>query len=130
MLAAAQRSYSGCLQYKENVRDARATLRGNSGSDVDVTYVADWHEHPGFIDANADHVRAALMELPEDVRRDARVVFTAHSIPTSMAARYPYEEQLRDRRRGWSRRLSTGATGRSSSRAGAGVPRILGSSRT
>jgi len=95
VLAAAQRSYSGCLQYKENVRDARATLRGSSGSDMEVTDVADWHEHPGFIDANADHVRAALMELPEDVRRDARVVFTAHSIPTSMAARYPYEEQLR-----------------------------------
>ena len=27
VLAAAHRSYSGCLQYKENVRDARAALR-------------------------------------------------------------------------------------------------------
>src|SRR6187399_2430886 len=55
VLAAAQRSYSGCLQYKENVRDARAAI--NSGTDV--VYVGDWHEHPGFIEANADHIRVA-----------------------------------------------------------------------
>jgi ferrochelatase len=95
VLAAAQRSYSGCLQYKENVRDARATLRSQAAHDIDVTYVADWHEHPGFIEANADHLRQALGQLPAAVRDTARVVFTAHSIPSSMAARYPYEAQLR-----------------------------------
>ena len=25
---------------------------------AEITYVGDWHEHPGFIEANADHVRA------------------------------------------------------------------------
>lgn len=94
LLAAAQRSYSGCAQYKENVRDARATLRARGLADVEVVYVNDWHEHPGFIAANADHVREAIARLPGDLQDPARLVFTAHSIPVSMAARYPYERNL------------------------------------
>jgi len=95
VLAAAQRSYSGCLQYRENVRDARLALVATGAPAVDVTYVGDWHEHPGFIAANADHVRQAFDRLPADRRDRARLIFTAHSIPSPMAARYPYEAQLR-----------------------------------
>lgn len=94
VLASAQRSYSGCLQYRENVRDARAAIVGGGLVDVDVTYVSDWHQHPGFIDAHVDHIRAAQARLPSSVRERARIVFTAHSIPRSMAAQYPYERQL------------------------------------
>jgi ferrochelatase len=95
VLSAAQRSYSGCLQYRENVRDARAVLTRNGSRDVDVVYVGDWFEHPGFIAANAEHVAHAFARLPADRRAGARLVFTAHSIPTAMAAPYPYERQLR-----------------------------------
>jgi protoporphyrin/coproporphyrin ferrochelatase len=95
LLAAAQRSYSGCLQYKENVRDARLAVSGGGARPPEIVYVADWHEHPGFIEANADHIRAAIDRLPPDRRARARLVFTAHSIPVSMAARYPYEANLR-----------------------------------
>lgn len=95
ILAAAQRTYSGCLQYKENVRDARAAIVKSGSRDVEVVYVGDWHEHPGFIEANVDHVRQAFARLPADKRDRARLIFTAHSIPTTMAAQYPYERQLR-----------------------------------
>jgi ferrochelatase len=94
ILAAAQRTYSGCLQYKENVRDARAALVKTGAHDVDIVYVGDWHAHPGFIDANVDHVRQAFARLPADKREGARLVFTAHSIPVAMAQAYPYEKQL------------------------------------
>jgi ferrochelatase len=96
VLAAAQRTYSGCLQYKENVRDARAAVTANGLADIDIVYVGDWHLDPGFIDANADHVRQAYARLPRELRERARLVFTAHSIPRSMAAQYPYEHQLRE----------------------------------
>jgi ferrochelatase len=95
VLAAAQRSYSGCAQYRENVRDARAALIASGAPPIDITYVGDWHQHPGFIEANADHVQRALERLPADRRTRARLIFTAHSIPTSMAEWYPYEAQLR-----------------------------------
>lgn len=94
-LAAAHRSYSSCTQYRENVRDARAEVARAGLSDVDITYVGDWHLHPGFIDSNADRVEAALRTLPRDLAARARLVFTAHSIPDSMARRYPYAEQYR-----------------------------------
>ena len=94
VLASAQRSYSGCLQYRDNVREARSAIAGAGLGTLDVTYVSDWHLHPGFIDAHVDHVRAALARLPAPLRDRARIVFTAHSIPQSMAAEYPYERQL------------------------------------
>ena len=95
-IAAAHRSYSSCTQYRENVDAARATLRTAGLDDVEIVYVGDWHVHPGFIEANADHVRDALARLPVDVRDRARLIFTAHSIPVSMAEKFPYERQLKE----------------------------------
>jgi protoporphyrin/coproporphyrin ferrochelatase len=92
-IAAAHRSYSGCLQYRENVRDARATLAGKGLPDVEIVYVRDWHTDPGYIDASAQEAERAVRSLPDSVRRRATLVFTAHSIPASMAASYPYERQ-------------------------------------
>lgn len=94
VIAAAHRSYSSCTQYKENVADARRALVEAGLPDVQVTYVNDWHLSPGFIEANADHVAAAVQRLPSDVCREAELVFTAHSIPLSMAQTYPYQAQL------------------------------------
>jgi ferrochelatase len=92
-IAAAQHSYSSCQQYRENVAAARAELRGD-GRDVSVTFSGSWFDHPLWIAANAAHVREALARLPESLREHARLVFTAHSIPTSMAEGSRYREQL------------------------------------
>jgi len=94
-ITAAQHSYSSCQQYRENVGAARAELR-RDGQDVDVTFVGSWYDHPLFIAANAAHVRTAIDRLPTAVRDAARLVFTAHSIPTTMAASSRYEQQLRE----------------------------------
>jgi ferrochelatase len=94
VIAAAHRSYSSCTQYRENVADARAEVRRAGLADVEMTYASDWFAHPLFIEANADRLRAALETLPADVQAGAEIVFTAHSIPESMAARYPYQAQF------------------------------------
>jgi ferrochelatase len=96
VVAAAYRSYSSCTQYRENVEGAREALRRSGSPDVAVTYVSDWHLHSGFIDANVANIDEALASLPADAQGAARIVFTAHSIPMSMADKYPYQEQLRD----------------------------------
>jgi ferrochelatase len=95
-IAAAQRSYSSCTQYRENVAEARAALRNTGLADVEVTYVGDWHAHPGFIEANADNILAARASLPADLQGAARIVFTAHSIPSAMAERFPYQRHLEE----------------------------------
>jgi protoporphyrin/coproporphyrin ferrochelatase len=92
-IAAAQHSYSSCQQYRENVLAARAELRGQ-GHDVDVTFAGSWFDHPLWVAANAAHVREAIARLPESLRPGARLVFTAHSIPMTMAEQSRYREQL------------------------------------
>jgi ferrochelatase len=95
-IAAAHRSYSSCTQYRENVAHARAALLRDGLADVEVTYVPDWYAHPQFITANADRVMAAAADLDPSLRVRAQVIFTAHSIPVSMADKYPYREQYEE----------------------------------
>ena len=92
-IAAAHHSYSSCEQYRENVAAARTALRDELGGDIDVTFVDSWFDHPLFIEANATHVRQAMARLPVG-QEQARLVFTAHSIPESMAEASRYREQL------------------------------------
>lgn len=106
-IAAAQRSYSSCTQYRENVDGARARLAERGLRDVQVTYVGDWHAHPGFVDANAAHIADARQRLPADVRDRARIVFTAHSIPVSMADRSLYRRHLEESAAAIASRLKT-----------------------
>jgi ferrochelatase len=93
-IAAAHHTYSSCQQYRENVSAARDGLRHDTEGDIDVTYVESWYNHELFIAANAAHVQEARAKLPPELRDAARLVFTAHSIPQSMAARSKYQEQL------------------------------------
>lgn len=93
-ITAAHHSYSSCQQYRENVADARTTLRADTGGDIDITFVDSWFAHPLFAEANARHVRAALPALPASLHGAARLVFTAHSIPMPMADSSRYREQL------------------------------------
>ena len=104
-ICAAHRSYSSCTQYKQNVVDARTELVTNGIRDIDVTYVEDWHEHEGFIDANARHVQTAFDGLPDGLGARARLVFTAHSIPESMTGVARYQEQLQQSARRVAERL-------------------------
>ncbi len=93
---AAQHSYSSCGQYKQNVTQARESLRETDHPDIITTYVAGWHAHPGFIEANARQIETALGALPPGQREAARLIFTAHSIPDSMAAESRYVAELRE----------------------------------
>jgi ferrochelatase len=95
-IAAAHHSYSSCQQYRENVAHARQELRAEAGADVDITYVGSWFDHPLFIEVNARHVRAAADRLPTEARDNARLIFTAHSIPRSMSDNSRYEAELRE----------------------------------
>ena len=73
--------YSSCRQYLEDIAAARAAV-GPTAPVIDK--LRHFHDHPGFVEPHADAVRAARATLPPG--GDVRVVFTAHSIPTSMAA--------------------------------------------
>lgn len=96
LILAAHHSYSSCGQYKQNVVQARETIQGEGRGDLEVTYVKGWHTHEGFIEANACQISAARETLPPDRKASARLIFTAHSIPLSMAAESRYEAELKE----------------------------------
>ena len=105
LILAPHRSYSSCDQYRRNVVAARREIRGEGMPDVDVTYVGDWHTHDGFIGACATRVASARQALPETARDRARILFTAHSIPVSMAEGSRYQLQLQESARRVAARL-------------------------
>ena len=57
----------------------------------EVAFAPAWGDHPRFVDAMVDRSRAALDGVAPERRAAARLVFTAHSVPVSMAAGSPYE---------------------------------------
>ena len=89
-------SYSGCRQYRDDLDRARAAVGERA---PELHKLRHYFNHPGFVEPNADAVRRALAGLPG--HPDARLVFTAHSIPISMEATsgpggHLYSAQLRE----------------------------------
>jgi protoporphyrin/coproporphyrin ferrochelatase len=75
--------YSACRQYDEDIVGARDAV----GADApDLVKLRQFFDHPLFVDAVTDAVRAAIGSLPAAVRERARLVFTAHSVPESADA--------------------------------------------
>ncbi len=77
--------------YQQTVDEALAALNGQGPA---ITYLDPWYTQEGFIDAIADHMRDACDTLGPDRAQHAALVYTAHSIPASMAADAPYAEQF------------------------------------
>src|SRR3982750_237841 len=74
-------SYSGCRQYIEDIAKTRGELL--------IDKIRPFSAHPKFIQAMTDRVRAALAQMPH-----GKLVFTAHSVPVSMAESSPYVREL------------------------------------
>jgi protoheme ferro-lyase len=88
-------SYSGCRQYRENVAAAQELI-GPEAPQVDKLRV--FYNHPGFIETMVDRVRTALEQVPSERRAATKLVYTAHSIPDSMAVNCNYQKQLAESR--------------------------------
>jgi len=86
-------SYSGCRQYRENLAAACAPL-GDRAPHVDKIRV--FFNHPGFVGPMAENVAAAIARFPAEARSAVPVLFTAHSIPMSMADTCRYVPQLEE----------------------------------
>jgi protoporphyrin/coproporphyrin ferrochelatase len=100
-VTSAYSSYSGCRQYREDIARARAAV-GLSQSEAgapEVDKIRPFFNHPAFIEATIDQVRDALHAVPADAQENVQIVYTAHSIPLSMANTSDYVKQLEEVRR-------------------------------
>lgn len=82
-------SYSGCRQYREDIARAQQAA---GVQDMVIEKLPNFCDRPEFIEAMADRVRVAMAEL----QGAEQLIFTAHSIPVSMADASPYVRQLKE----------------------------------
>lgn len=80
-------SYSSCRQYLDNLEEARRLVGEGA---PELVKLRPFFNHPAFLDA----LSATLAAARADAGPDAPVLFTAHSIPASMAERCDYQAQL------------------------------------
>ena len=94
--------YSGCAQYVEDIARARPAA-GDAAPHL--VKLRQYYDHPLFVEMFRDAITAAARTVPDD----ARLVFTAHSIPLSNRSRcgtdlyarqVAHAAQARRRRRG------------------------------
>jgi ferrochelatase len=84
-------SYSSCRQYLEDLERARQEVGEGAPA---VEKIRNYYNHAGFIEPMAEHVREALEQFPASSRQNVEIVYTAHSIPSSMAVNSKYVAQL------------------------------------
>src|SRR6266849_7495106 len=92
-VTSAYSSYSGCRQYRENIAAAREAV-GDGAPVIDKIRV--FFNHPGYIEAIVEYSSETIRRLSEVDRARAQLVFTAHSIPLSMALGSQYQQQLKE----------------------------------
>jgi ferrochelatase len=79
--------------YRRYVDEANATLE----QPLQMTFIERWHDHPGFRRLIADRIVAARAELPPDLRDQALILFSAHSLPERILSwNDPYPDELRE----------------------------------
>ena len=82
-VTSAYSSYSACRQYLDDI-DRAVAAAGPDAPRIDK--LRPYFNHPGFIEPFAAAVERALAGLPAAAQENARLVFTAHSVPDRMAA--------------------------------------------
>ena len=87
-------SFQTEASWERYVADVAAAREKVGPEAPEVTYAPPWFDHPRFIEAMADRVRDALSRIPPGRRTATPLVFTAHSVPTAMAAGSPYVAQF------------------------------------
>src|SRR5262249_61918153 len=103
-----------------------ARASGRVATDApEVVSAPSWADHPMFLETMADRSAMPLAQVPAERRASTHLIFTAHSVPVTMAAGTPYTSQFESAARRVAGRLGCprwagGCHGRG------GSPRALG----
>jgi ferrochelatase len=98
--------YSSCTQYVEDIARAR---RAAGPVAPELVKLRPYFDHPLFVEMFAGAIAAAAGTLPAELRGEARLVFTAHSIPVAADGRCG--PQLYSRQVAYATRIVAAAAG-------------------
>ncbi len=91
IILAAHRSNTSLERYK---LDVSRGIESNGGVGPEVSYIGTWYDDPLFLEANAQRIEQASGYRRGAWPAHVPIIFTAHSIPISMAQGSPYVEDL------------------------------------
>ena len=91
-ILSSHRTEASWERYQKNIADVQVQLVGLA---PEIEYCEEWHDHPLFVQTWTELIGAALAQIPSDQRDSTPLIFTAHSLPTAMAAQSPYVQQLK-----------------------------------
>jgi ferrochelatase len=64
---------------------------------VQVDFLENWHDHPGFVEAFRERVATALARVQAEAGSPVPVIFSAHSVPEkTIQGGDPYAQQVRE----------------------------------
>ena len=84
------RSRESTGAYIEEVNQVQKDL----GEELNISFVKEWYMNPLFIKAVEEKVREGLMEFTSEQRKRVHLIFTAHSLPKSIAEKDPYTKDM------------------------------------
>ena len=87
---------SGPASWEKYVNAVTGALEAAGSGAPRVDYVPACYNHPNFIAAMTEQVRLQFDAILPERRGETPLVFTAHSIPSRMAAASPYVRQLEE----------------------------------
>ncbi|MDT5008019.1 MAG: protoporphyrin/coproporphyrin ferrochelatase [Mycobacterium sp.] len=76
--------YSSCTQYNEDLARGRSAAGDRA---PELVKLRQYFDHPLFVQMFADAIGDAVLTLPPELRDEARLIFTAHSIPLAARSR-------------------------------------------
>lgn len=92
IILAPHRSETSYERYIQNVKDARQAVEAEG---IEYQYLKPWHDHPLFIQAQADEVKKVLDALASAEQKEVHLLFSAHSIPLNMSGCAGYRDEFR-----------------------------------
>jgi len=94
VILSAHDSEAGWQRYVADVAAAQQELRDAGEACPEVSFAPNWHDEPGYVGAAAARIADAMATIPPAERPATPLVFTAHSIPTTMASTSRYVAQF------------------------------------
>lgn len=86
------RSRASTGAYIEEVNQLRKSI----GEKVEISFVEGWHLHPLFLGAIREKIEEGLMQFTPEKRKKVHLIFSAHSLPSSLVKNDPYVEDMEE----------------------------------
>ena len=86
------RSRASTGAYIEAVNQAKEKM----GEKIEVSFVEGWHLHPLFLGAIQEKIEEGLIQFSPEERKKVHLIFSAHSLPTSLVENEPYVRDIEE----------------------------------